>query len=203
MPVPADASSRVEVERVVGESLTAFGRIDGLINNATVIPPLAPVSDVDDDVVRTAIDGNFATAYHLTRAVLPTMRAQQHGSVVMVASAVYRHPKPGFGAYNVAKHALVGFARSLALELGPEGIRVNTLAPGKIAGERLESFFAERAPILGVDVDTLRERYVENIALRRLPEPDEYADAAVFLLSDLSRAITGHVLDANGGEYFD
>ena len=76
VPVPADASSRVEVERVVGESLTAFGRIDGLINNATVIPPLAPVSDVDDDVVRTAIDGNFATAYHLTRAVLPTMRAR-------------------------------------------------------------------------------------------------------------------------------
>ena len=203
VPVPADASSRPGIERVLGVALTAFGRIDGLVNNATVIPPLGPVSDVDDDVVRAAMDGNFATAYHLTRAVLPTMREQQRGAVVMVASAVYRHPKVGFGAYNVAKHALVGFARSLALELGPEGIRVNSLAPGKIAGERLESYFAERAPDLGVDVDTLRARYVENIALRRLSRPEEYADAAVFLLSDLSRAITGHVLDANGGEYFD
>ncbi len=192
-----------DIERVVAVTLTAFGRIDGLVNNAAVIPPLAPVAEVDDEVVRTAMDGNFTTAYRLTRAVLPTMRERQRGAVVMVASAVYRHPKPGFGAYNISKHALVGFARSLALELGPEGIRVNTLAPGKIAGERLESFFVERAQTLAVDVNTLRTRYVENIALRRLPGPDEYADAAVFLLSDLSRAITGHVLDANGGEYFD
>jgi NAD(P)-dependent dehydrogenase (short-subunit alcohol dehydrogenase family) len=203
VPVPADASSPPDFERVVGVALTAFGRIDGLVNNAAVIPPFAPVGDDDDDVLRAAMERSFATAYHLTRAVLPAMREQQHGAVVMVASAVYRHPKAEFGAYNVAKHALVDFARSLALELGPEGIRVNSIAPGKIAGERLESFFAERAPVLGVDVDTLRARYVENIALRRLPRPEEYADAAVFLLSDLSRAITGHVLDVNGGEYFD
>jgi NAD(P)-dependent dehydrogenase (short-subunit alcohol dehydrogenase family) len=184
-------------------ALSVFGRIDGVVNNAAVIPPLAPMDLVTDDVVRASFEGNFATAHRLTRAVLPSMRAQGRGSVVMVASAVYRHPKVGFGAYNVAKHALIGLARSLALELGPDGIRVNTLAPGKIAGERLENFFAERAPTLGVDADTMRARYVENIALRRLPEPEEYADAAVFLLSDLSRAITGHVLDANGGEYYD
>jgi NAD(P)-dependent dehydrogenase (short-subunit alcohol dehydrogenase family) len=203
LPLPCDASSKADAERVVDMALTAFGRIDGLVNNAAVIPPLAPMSEVPDDVVRASFDGNFATAHRLTRAVLPTMRAHRRGSIVMVASAVYRHPKVGFGAYNVAKHALVGLARSLALELGPDGIRVNTLAPGKIAGDRLEAFFAERAPVLGVDVATLRARYVENIALRRLPEPEEYADAALFLLSDLSRAITGHVLDANGGEYFD
>jgi NAD(P)-dependent dehydrogenase (short-subunit alcohol dehydrogenase family) len=203
LPLPCDASSKAAAERVVDMALTAFGRIDGLVNNAAVIPPLAPMSEVPDDVVRASFDGNFATAHRLTRAVLPTMRAHRRGSIVMVASAVYRHPKVGFGAYNVAKHALVGLARSLALELGPDGIRVNTLAPGKIAGDRLEAFFAERAPVLGVDVATLRARYVENIALRRLPEPEEYADAAVFLLSDLSRAITGHVLDANGGEYYD
>jgi NAD(P)-dependent dehydrogenase (short-subunit alcohol dehydrogenase family) len=203
LPIPCDASSEAEAERVVNMTLSVFGRIDGLVNNAAVIPPLAPMSEVSDEVVRASFEGNFATAHRLTRAVLPTMRAHGRGSVVMVASAVYRHPKVGFGAYNVAKHSLIGLARSLALELGPDGIRVNTLAPGKIAGERLEAFFAERAPALGVDVDTMRTRYVENIALRRLPEPDEYADAAVFLLSDLSRAITGHVLDANGGEYYD
>jgi NAD(P)-dependent dehydrogenase (short-subunit alcohol dehydrogenase family) len=203
VPVAGDASSPADCERVVRVALTTFGRIDGLVNNAAVIPPLAPVAAVDDDVLQAAFDGNLETAYRLTRAVVPCMREQRSGSVVMVASAVFRHPKVGFGAYNMAKHALVGFARSLALELGPEGVRVNTLAPGKIAGERLESFFAERAQALGTDVDTLRSRYVENIALRRLPDADEYADAAVFLLSELSRVITGHVLDANGGEYFD
>jgi NAD(P)-dependent dehydrogenase (short-subunit alcohol dehydrogenase family) len=203
LPIPADASSASDAELVVATTISAFGRIDCLVNNAAVIPPLAPVDEVPDDVVRETMEGNFATAYRLTRAVIPAMRQRHHGSIVMVNSAIYRHPKPGFGAYNIAKHALLGFARSLALELGPDGIRVNTLAPGKIAGERLESYFAERAPVLGVDVETLRAQYVENIALRRLPAPDEYADVAVFLLSDLSRAITGHVLDANGGEYFD
>jgi NAD(P)-dependent dehydrogenase (short-subunit alcohol dehydrogenase family) len=203
LPVPADASTDEGTALVLRMALTAFGRIDGLVNNAAVIPPLAGAGDANEHALRLALEGNFATAYRLTHAALPTMREQQRGSVVMVASAVFRHPKVGFGAYNVAKHALIGFARSLALELGPEGIRVNTLAPGKIAGERLESYFAERAPVLGVDVDILRARYVENIALRRLAEPEECADAAVFLLSDLSSAITGHVLDANGGEYFD
>jgi NAD(P)-dependent dehydrogenase (short-subunit alcohol dehydrogenase family) len=203
IPVPCDASSDADAKLVVDTAVAEFGRIDGLINNAAVIPPLAPMSEVADDVIRASFAGNFATAHRLTRAVVPTMRAQRRGSVVMVASAVYRHPKVGFGAYNVAKHALVGLARSLALELGPDGIRVNTLAPGKIAGDRLEEYFAERALVLGVDVDTLRARYVENIALRRLPAPEEYADAAVFLLSELSRAVTGHVLDANGGEYYD
>jgi NAD(P)-dependent dehydrogenase (short-subunit alcohol dehydrogenase family) len=203
LPVPCDASSDVDTERVVDAALRAYGRIDGLVNNAAVIPPLAPMIETPDAVVQASLADNFSTADRLTRAVLPTMRAQHKGSVVMVASAVYRHPKFGFGAYNVAKHALVGLARTLALELGPDGIRVNTLAPGKIAGARLEAFFTERAPALGIDVDTMRARYVENIALRRLPEPEEYADAAVFLLSDLSSAITGHVLDANGGEYFD
>jgi NAD(P)-dependent dehydrogenase (short-subunit alcohol dehydrogenase family) len=201
--VAGDATSDDHAATVVRTALGEFGHIDGLVNNAAVVPPLAPMSGVEDDVVRATIDGNFATAYRLTRAVLPTMREQRRGSIVMVASAVFRHPKVGFGAYNIAKHALVGFSRSLALELGPDGVRVNTLAPGKIAGERLENFFEQRAPELDVDVDTLRARYVENIALRRLPEPDEYADATVFLLSDMSRAITGHVLDANGGEYYD
>jgi NAD(P)-dependent dehydrogenase (short-subunit alcohol dehydrogenase family) len=203
LAIPADASSEQDVERIVATTLTAFGRIDGLVNNAAVIPALFPIDAVDDEVVRATMEGNLSTAYRLTRAVVPAMRDRRHGSIVMVSSAVYRHPKVGFGAYNIAKHALLGFARSLALELGPDGIRVNTLAPGKIAGERLESYFAERAPGLGVNIDMLRDRYVENIALRRLPKPDEYADAALFLLSDLSRAITGHVLDANGGEYFD
>ena len=184
-------------------TLERFGRVDGLINNAAVIPPLAPIAEVATDVLEQSLEGNLLSAFHLSRAVIPAMVQQGRGSIVMVSSAVVRHPKVGFGVYNVGKHAMVGMARSLALELGPTGIRVNTLAPGKIAGERLDDFFEERAPTLGLTVDELRDRYTANIALRRLPRPDEYADAAVFLLSDLSRAVTGHILDANGGEYFD
>ncbi|MBM3658067.1 MAG: SDR family oxidoreductase [Actinobacteria bacterium] len=201
--VAADAADADEASRIVEETLARFGTIDGLVNNAAVVPPLtqiaaAPLSDVEQ-----SLDANFLTAFHLTRAVVPTMVARQRGSVVMVNSAILRHPKPDFGAYNIAKHALLGFARSLALELGPSGIRVNTLAPGKIDGERLSAYFEVRAQARGVPVEAVRAEYASNLSLRRLPSGAEYADVAVFLLSDLSRAITGHVLDANGGEYFD
>lgn len=203
LAIKADATRPEDAGRVVEVTTERFGRIDGLINNAAVIPPLVSVDEVAPEVLSSTIDSNLYAAFHITQAVIPTMRAQGRGSIVMVGSAVVRHPKVGFGAYNVAKHAMLGLVRSLALELGPSGIRINTLAPGKIAGERLERFFEERARLLGISVEEMRDRYTANTALRRLPHPDEYADVAVFLLSDLSRSITGHLLDANGGEYFD
>ena len=143
--VAVDASDPDAAARIARETLEHFGRIDGLVNNAAVVPPLTELADAPIADVQASLDANFATALHLTRAVVPTMRAQQQGSVVMVNSAVIRHPKWQFGAYNVAKHALLGLARSLALELGPAGIRVNTLAPGKIDGERLSEYFCHRA----------------------------------------------------------
>lgn len=201
--VAADAADPDAAARIAMETIERFGSIDGLVNNAAVIPPLTPITEAPVADLHESFAANFSTAFHLTRAVVPAMTAAGAGSVVMVGSAILRHPKPDFGAYNVAKHALLGFARSLALELGPAGIRVNTLAPGKIDGERLDAYFAVRAAERGVTAETVRAEYAANLSLRRLPSGAEYADVAVFLLSDLSRAITGHVLDANGGEYFD
>jgi NAD(P)-dependent dehydrogenase (short-subunit alcohol dehydrogenase family) len=201
--VAIDASTPEAADQIVAETLERFGTIDGLVNNAAVIPPLMELADAPTADVEASLTANFYTAFHLTRAVVPTLRARARGSIVMVNSAVIRHPKLEFGAYNVAKHALLGLARSLALELGPAGIRVNTLAPGKIDGERLAEYFEVRASERGVDSEVVRAEYAANLSLRRLPTGTEYADVAVFLLSDLSRSITGHVLDANGGEYFD
>jgi len=201
--VATDASTPDAAGTIVAETLERFGTIDGLVNNAAVIPPLTELADAPTSDVEDSLATNFYTAFHVTRAVIPTLRARHQGSIVMVNSAVIRHPKWEFGAYNVAKHALLGLARSLALELGPDGIRVNTLAPGKIDGDRLSEYFAVRAAERGVSPDAVRAEYAANVSLRRLPSSAEYADVAVFLLSDLSRSITGHVLDANGGEYFD
>jgi NAD(P)-dependent dehydrogenase (short-subunit alcohol dehydrogenase family) len=192
-----------ESARIVTETLDRFGAIDGLVNNAATIPPLTRLADAPTSDVIASLDANFYPAFHLTRAVVPTMRTQGRGSVVMVNSAVVRHPKREFGAYNIAKHALLGLTRSLALELGPAGIRVNTLAPGKIGGERLSAYFGVRAEERGTSPEEIEAEYANNLALRRIPSSAEYADAALFLLSDLSRSITGHLLDANGGEYFD
>ncbi|AEV70758.1 dehydrogenase of unknown specificity, short-chain alcohol dehydrogenase like protein [Mycolicibacterium rhodesiae NBB3] len=201
--VPIAPDDPNEPTRIAAEALDRFGAIDGLVNNAATIPPLTDLVDAPTSDVTASLDANFYPAFHLTRAVAPTMRKQRRGSIVMINSAVVRHPKREFGAYNIAKHALLGLTRSLAFELGPDGIRVNTLAPGKIGGARLTAYFEVRANERGMSPSAIEAEYANNIALQRIPSSAEYADAAVFLLSDLSRSITGHLLDANGGEYFD
>lgn len=199
--VPGDLCDRPVAEQLVETAIERFGRVDGIAYNAAVVPPLQPVVAAGDDDLCEALAVNVEAPRQLVQAALPAMAGS--GSVVFVGSAVVRHPKPGFGAYNVGKHALLGLARSLALELGPAGVRVNTLAVGKIDGQRLRDYLADLAEQRGASFEAVHHEYVGRIALRRLPAPEEYADAAAFLLSDLSRAVTGHVLDANGGEYFD
>lgn len=201
--VTIDPAEPAEPDRVAAETMERFGAIDGLVNNAAVIPPFVPLADAPDVDVKHSLEANFYTALRLSRAVVPAMRARGRGSIVMVNSAVIRHPKREFGAYSVAKHAMLGLARSLALELGRDGIRVNTLAPGKIDGARLAAYFDMRARERGVAPAEVRAQYASALALGRIPTGAEYADVAVFLLSELSRAVSGHVLDANGGEYFD
>jgi NAD(P)-dependent dehydrogenase (short-subunit alcohol dehydrogenase family) len=201
--VVADVTERDQCASVVEAALDAFGRIDGLVYNAALIPPLTPVIESTPAQIRDAVAVGVEGALSLVQGCAPAMATAGGGSIVLVGSAVVRHPKPGFGAYNVGKHAALGLARSLALELGPDGIRVNTLVVGKIDGERLRSYLSEMADRQDRSLAEDEAEYVSRIALGRLPDPVEHADAAAFLLSPLSRSITGHMLDANGGEYFD
>lgn len=201
LAVPTDLRDPSAVAALVAVAVERFGSLDGLVHNAAVVPPLDPVLESGDADLEEALALGTSGPLTLVRSAVPHL--PRGGSIVFVGSAVVRHPKPGFGAYNVGKHAMLGLARSLALELGPSGIRVNTLAAGKIDGERLQRYFEELATGRSVGVDQVRAEYAARIALRRLPRPEEHADAVVFLLSDLASAVTGHVLDTNGGEYFD
>jgi NAD(P)-dependent dehydrogenase (short-subunit alcohol dehydrogenase family) len=121
--------------------------------------------------------------------------------VVMINSAVLRHSRIPFGGYKMAKSALLALARSLATELGPQGIRVNSVAPGYIWAGSLKWYFGYLAEQRGVDRQQVYDEAAATTDLRRLPEPDEVADAVVFLASSMARAITGQCLDVNSGEY--
>lgn len=199
--VPSDLRDPAAAATLIDASIERFGRLDGLVHNAAVIPPLDRVLDADAHDLTDTLALGVTAPLALVRAAVPVLPSG--GSIVFVGSAVVRHPKPGFGAYNVGKHAMLGLARSLALELGPRGIRVNTLVAGKIDGDRLQTYFAEQAARRGVTAEEVHAEYVARIALGRVPSPEEHADAAVFLLSDLAAAVSGHALDTNGGEYFD
>jgi NAD(P)-dependent dehydrogenase (short-subunit alcohol dehydrogenase family) len=119
----------------------------------------------------------------------------------MINSAVLRHSRLTFGGYKMAKSALLALARSLATELGPQGIRVNSVAPGYIWAGSLKWYFGYLADQRGVGLEQVYAETAATIDLRRLPEPDEIADAVVFLSSPMARAITGQCLDVNCGEY--
>ncbi|MTE22517.1 SDR family oxidoreductase [Streptomyces sp. TRM43335] len=200
LAVPTDITDEPAVHALVKAAVDTFGRVDGLVNNAFAVPPMTPLADVRIEDVRSGFETNVYAALRTTRLFAPAL-AESGGSVVMINSVAVRHSKPLFGAYKMAKASLLALAQSLSTELGPRGVRVNTVAPGYIWAPALRGYFAHLANERGVSERQVYDEVAAGLDLRRLPEPDEIADSVVFLLSDLSRAVTGQCLDVNGGEY--
>jgi len=139
-------------------------------------------------------------ALRLTQAFTPAL-AESGGSVVNVNSMVIRHSQAKYGAYKMAKSALLAMSQSLATELGDHGIRINSVAPGYIWGDTLKSYFTHQAGKYGTTVEQIYDATAANSDLKRLPTEDEVASAILFLASDLASGITGQTLDVNCGEY--
>jgi NAD(P)-dependent dehydrogenase (short-subunit alcohol dehydrogenase family) len=181
-------------------SLDAFGRVDALVNNAFKMPPMTGLADVDPAAISKSIDTTVLGTLRLTRTFVPALEASG-GAVVVINSAVIRHSRLTYGPYKVSKAALLALAQSLATELGPRGIRVNSVAPGWIWGESLQWWFGHLAQERGVDRQVVYDETAATTDLRRLPEPDRIADTVAFLASDLARDVTGQCLDVNCGEF--
>lgn len=198
-----DVTSPTDCDRVVTNTIDAFGGVDVLVNNAFQQPPFELLAQQSIDVVRESLEVNLFAALRLCQAVLPAMTERRQGSIVMVNSAILRHSRPAFGAYKMAKHALLGLARNLALEVGSYNVRVNSVAPGYIWGDAVQGFFEAAAADRGVSPQQVHDEVAATHALGFIPDADAIAEAVVFLASDMARAITGQCLDVNAGEYFD
>jgi NAD(P)-dependent dehydrogenase (short-subunit alcohol dehydrogenase family) len=158
------------------------------------------LADTGLDALRASFDVNVLAALRLTRLFAPAL-AEHAGAVVMVNSAVLRHSRRPYGPYKMAKASLLAMAQSLASELGPHGVRVNSVAPGWIWAETLQWYFDHLAEQRGVPAQQVYDETAATLDLRRLPEPDEVADVIVFLASSLARAVTGQCVDVNAGEF--
>jgi NAD(P)-dependent dehydrogenase (short-subunit alcohol dehydrogenase family) len=198
--VPTDISEPEAAQRLVNATLEKFGRADALVHNALAMPPIKDLGVVDLDAVKVAFETNVVGALRLTRLFTPAL-IESAGSVTMINSMVVRFSQRTMGPYKMTKAALLAVAQSLASELGPQGVRVNSVAPGHIWGDSLQWYFGYLAKKRGVEPQAIYDETAANIDLRRLPVPDEIADAVVFLSSPMARAITGQCLDVNCGEY--
>ncbi len=186
--VQADVGEAADVERLVAETVSRFGRLDILVNNAGTRS-----REDTDDVWDATYQSNLLAAARTTRAAVPHMRATGYGSIVHIAS-IYGRESGGPVSYNAIKAAMISHAKAMALELAPD-IRVNSVAPGSTAfpggswGRRLEE-----------DPEGMR-RFVEaNIPMGRFGKPEEIANAVVFLCSERASWITGACLNVDGGQ---
>ncbi len=161
---------------------------------------MKPLAQTTFQHIRDAIELSGLGALRLTQGFTPALAAA-NGSIVNLNSMVIRHSQPKYGAYKMAKSALLAMSQSLASELGEQGIRVNSVAPGYIWGETLQSYFAHQAGKYGTTVEQIYAATAAGSDLKRLPTEDEVASAVLFLASDLASGISGQVLDVNCGEY--
>ncbi len=200
LAVPTDLTDDAAVRRLADAAVDRFGRIDVLVHNAFAMPPMQSLGTVDLADVGTSFEVNVLAALRTIRHVTPALIAAR-GAIVVVNSAVLRHSRRPFGPYKLTKAALLAATQNLASELGPKGVRVNSVAPGWIWADQLRGWFEFQAAQRGVPSRQIYDEVAATTDLRRLPEPDEIADAILFLASDLARGITGACLDVNCGEF--
>ncbi|WP_269113831.1 SDR family oxidoreductase [Burkholderia stagnalis] len=182
--------------------MARFGRIDALVNSAFVHGAFPePVDTADLDGGRAVFDTNVFGTMALTQEIVPHMKRQRRGAIVMITTQATRKPFAGEAGYAVSKGALAVAAKYLARELGVHGIRVNSIHMGWRWGVPTQGYFRQAATERGVPEAQIIAPIASNLALARLPADDDCAHAALFLASDCANAVTGATLDANGGDF--
>lgn len=194
-----DADACTEVAASVAREL---GGIDILVNNAYHDGDFSRVVDADLTTWPTTINVNLMGAVHMVRACTPHMRRRGEGRVVMINTMSTERIQPGFGIYAASKSALKSMTRTLALELGRDGIRVNGVHPGYIWGPPVEWYFKHQAEVRGITPEEVYAEVAEQTALGYIPDSAEVAGVVLFLASDLARAVTGQSLGVNAGHWF-
>ena len=187
---------------LAAEAERAFGRVDVLVNNAYHAGTYENVEDTDLDTWRAPFEVNVLGSLRLSKAVIPMMKQQGGGSIVMICSMSMRRIMPAFGGYSASKAALANATQTLAVELGPHKIRVNSVVPGYIWGPALEGYFEQQAGAAGTTAQQVYDGVASETALGHIPTGAEIAETVVFFASDMSKVITGQSLDVNAGHFF-
>jgi len=199
MVVETDVTSETSVEQMTRTVNDRHGRIDVLVNNSGIGGPSRRLWEVEPAEWRATFEVNVHGVFLVTRAVMPVMIARGTGSVIIIGSVSGKRPLFGRSPYTSSKTALIGMTRTLAHEAGAEGVRVNLISPGFVAGPRIDWVIEAQAGARGITAEEVRREFEAEAALGRLTEPTDVARAAVFLASEAASGITGTDLNVNSG----
>ena len=188
MLVAGDVMDEREVDRMAAEIETRFGPVDIVVANATPHQPMKKLEDYTWEEHQSMVDAFIKSPFLLAKRLLPGMKERQSGRIINITSEVYHAGMPQFSAYVAAKGGQIGWSRSMANELAPHGITVNTVAPGWIPVERHD------------DVPEVEKaNYLATVPMARWGKPSDIAHAVTFFAADESALVTGQTLIVNGG----
>ena len=188
--VPANISSKDDLERLMNETRAAFGKIDILVCNAASNPYYGPMSGISDEAFRKVLDNNIISNHWMIQMVAPEMIERRDGAIIIVSSVGGLRGNAVIGAYNISKAADFQLARNLAYELSPHNVRINCVAPGLVKTDFARALW---------ETPEAEKRSSSTTPLRRLGEPDDIAGAAIFLASRAGAWMTGQAVVVDGG----
>ena len=200
LAVTGDAATEGDVQKMVAAGVTAFGKLDVLVNNAGDGGPTKRVQEYTTDDWFYTINSCLTTSYMCTRFAVPEMIKAGGGVIVNITSTAGRRGLPYRIGYCSAKAGQVGMTYGLALELSPLNIRVNAIAPGAVEGDRIDRVIAGQAEVRGVAVEDMRRSFVERSPLKRMTTAEDIATLAVYLCSDAAKNLSGQCIAVTAGE---
>jgi NAD(P)-dependent dehydrogenase (short-subunit alcohol dehydrogenase family) len=196
--VVGDVSEPAAAERWVGEVVDLWGGVDVLVNNAGIAGPTALVEDVDPESWRDCLAVGLDSHFLLARLVVPHLKRQGSGAIVTISSTAGLYGYGMRSPYAAAKWAVIGFTKSLAVELGPYGVRANVVAPGSVDGPRMGRVIAAEATQRGIPAEEVEREYTEGQSIQRFTKPSEIAEVCAFLASPAASMVNGQVFAGDG-----
>jgi len=200
LAVETDVTDEASVAAAIEETVETFGGLDCLVNNAGIAGPTAPVEAVDVEEWEHTMDVNAAGPFRCVKHAAPHLRASDRGSVVNVGSISGKRPLRDRTPYAASKTAVIGLTRTLAVELGDDGVTVNAVCPGPVRGDRIERVIEAQAERRGLSFEeTKRELFTDDAALGRLTDPEDVAETVAYLASERGRNVTAQDINVDAG----
>jgi NAD(P)-dependent dehydrogenase (short-subunit alcohol dehydrogenase family) len=194
----ADVSDRAQVAALFENTLKALGGLDVLVNNAGIAGPTGRVEEIAPEDWDRCLAIDITGQFNCTRLAVPHLRQSRNASIINLSSIAGRLGYPLRTPYSASKWATVGFTKSLAAELGPDGIRVNAIQPGIVEGERIQHVFESKAKARGVSLEAMLAEVLSVVSMRTMVTPQQIADQIVFLCSERGRTISGQAISICG-----